>query len=117
MSPERNVDIRHVSRENIRRDPPRLIFAEQLGGRAPAKLLTAVGGIPVRKLIVLVEGLALAACIVIVAAVNPQTGQMMVAAANGRHESFMSKVIAFAQAAGTVAMLTVNPQTTKPRPH
>jgi hypothetical protein len=32
MSPERNVDIRHVSRENIRRDPPRLIFAEQLGG-------------------------------------------------------------------------------------
>jgi hypothetical protein len=25
MSPERNVDIRHVSRENIRRDPSRLI--------------------------------------------------------------------------------------------
>jgi hypothetical protein len=39
MSPERNVDIRHVSRENIRRDPPRLIFAEQLGGRAPARLI------------------------------------------------------------------------------
>ena len=73
-----------------------------------------------RKLIVLVEALALAACIVIVAAVNPQTGQMMVAAsqaANDPHESFMSKVIAFAQAAGTVAMLTVNPQTAKPRPH
>ena len=33
-----------------------------------------------RKLIVLVEALTLAACIVIVAAVNPQTGQMMVAA-------------------------------------
>jgi hypothetical protein len=29
MSPERNVDIRHVSRENIRRDPRPLIFAEQ----------------------------------------------------------------------------------------
>jgi hypothetical protein len=73
-----------------------------------------------RKLIVLVEALALAACIVIVAAVNPQIGQMMVAAsqaANGPHESFMSKVITFAQAAGTVAMLTVNPQTAKPRPH
>jgi hypothetical protein len=25
MSPERNADIRHVSRENIRRDPPRLV--------------------------------------------------------------------------------------------
>ena len=52
-----------------------------------------------RKLIVLVEALALAAGIVIVAAVNPQTGQMMVAAsqaANGPHESFMRKVIAFA---------------------
>jgi hypothetical protein len=33
MSPERNVDIRHVSRENIRRDPPRLIFGEQLAER------------------------------------------------------------------------------------
>ena len=62
-----------------------------------------------RKLIVLVEALALAACIVIVVAASQ--------AANGPHESFMSKVIAFAQAAGTVAMLTVNPQTAKPRPH
>ena len=73
-----------------------------------------------RKLIVLVEPLALAAGIVIVAAVNPQTGQMMVAAsqaADGPHESFMRKVFAFAQAAGTVAMLTVNPQTAKPRLH
>jgi hypothetical protein len=26
MSPERNVDIRHVSRENIRRNPQRLIL-------------------------------------------------------------------------------------------
>src|SRR5262249_3686731 len=34
MPPERNVNIRHVSRENIRRDPPRLIFAEQQLGRA-----------------------------------------------------------------------------------
>src|SRR6516225_652231 len=30
-TPERNVIIRHVSREIIGRDPPRLIFAEQLG--------------------------------------------------------------------------------------
>jgi hypothetical protein len=29
MSPERNVDIRHVSRENIRRDPRRLVAREQ----------------------------------------------------------------------------------------
>ena len=73
-----------------------------------------------RKLILLVEAFALAAGIVMVVTINPQTGQMMVAAsqaANGPHESFMSKVIAFAQAAGTVAMLTVNPQTAKPRPH
>jgi hypothetical protein len=42
MSPERNVDIRHVSRENIRRDPPRLIFAEQLGRRAPPQLILEV---------------------------------------------------------------------------
>jgi hypothetical protein len=32
---KRNVNIRHVSRENIRRNPPRLIFAEQLGRRPP----------------------------------------------------------------------------------
>jgi hypothetical protein len=31
MSPERNVVMRHVSREIIGRDPLRLIFAEQLG--------------------------------------------------------------------------------------
>ena len=31
MPPERDVNIRHVSREIIGRDPPRLIFAEQLG--------------------------------------------------------------------------------------
>jgi F0F1-type ATP synthase assembly protein I len=70
-----------------------------------------------RKLIVLVEALALAAGIVIVAVVNPQTGQMMVAAsqaANGPHESFM--IIAFAHAAGTVAVLTVHPQSPKPWP-
>ena len=70
-----------------------------------------------RKLIVLVEALALAACIVIVAAVNPQTGQMMVAAsqaANGPQDSAMGKIIAFARAAGTVAVLTVHPQSAKP---
>ena len=73
-----------------------------------------------RKLIVLVEALALAACIVAVAAVNPQTTQTMVEAsqaANGPHESAMGKIIAFARAAGTVAMLTVNPQSAKTRPH
>ena len=32
--PERSVSIRHVSREIIGRDPPRLIFAEQLGRAA-----------------------------------------------------------------------------------
>jgi hypothetical protein len=31
MPPKRDVNIRHVSREIIGRDPPRLIFAEQLG--------------------------------------------------------------------------------------
>jgi hypothetical protein len=73
-----------------------------------------------RKLIVLVEVFALAASIVAVAAVNPQTTQMMVEAsqaANGPHESAMGKIIAFARAAGTVAMLTVSPQSAKPRPH
>ena len=70
-----------------------------------------------RKLIVLVEALALAAGIVIVAAVNPQTGQMMVAASqavNRPQESVMGKIIAFVQAAGTVAVLTVHPQSAKP---
>jgi hypothetical protein len=28
LTQKRNVNIRHVSRENIRRNPPRLIFAE-----------------------------------------------------------------------------------------
>ena len=65
----------------------------------------------------LVEALALAAGIVIVAAVNPPTGQMMVAAsqaANGPQDSAMGKIIAFARAAGTVAVLTVHPQSAKP---
>jgi hypothetical protein len=43
------------------------------------KLPTAYRGTPMKKLIVL-EALALAACIVTLVAVNPQTGQMMVAA-------------------------------------
>ena len=69
-----------------------------------------------RKLIALVEALALAAGIVTVVAVNPQTGEMMVAAsraANGPRASVMQKIIAFAQAAGTVAVLTVHPQSAK----
>jgi hypothetical protein len=78
-------------------------------------------GTPMKKLIVLVEALALAAVIVTVVAVNPQTGQMMVAAsqaANGPHASAIEKIIAFARAAGNVAMLTVSPQLAKPRgPH
>ena len=80
------------------------------------KLPTAYRGTPMKKLIVL-EALALAACIVILVAVNPQTGQMMVAAsraANGPQESTMGKIIAFARAAGTVAVLTVHPQLAKP---
>ncbi len=52
-----------------------------------------------------------------VVTINPQTGQMMVAAsqaANGPQNSAMGKIIAFARAAGTVAMLTVHPQSAKP---
>jgi hypothetical protein len=70
-----------------------------------------------RKLIALVEALALAAAIVMVTTINPQTWQMMVAAsraANGPQESAMGKIIAFARAAGTVAVLTVHPQLAKP---
>ena len=73
-----------------------------------------------KKIIVLVEALALAAVIVAVAAVNPQTGQMIVAAsqaANDPQESAIGKIIAFAKAAGTVAVLTVNPQSAKRQPH
>jgi hypothetical protein len=69
-----------------------------------------------RKLIALVEALALAAGIVTVVAINPQTGEMMVAAsqvANGPHASVVQKIIAFAQAASTVAVLTVHPQSAK----
>ena len=72
-----------------------------------------------RKLIVLVEALALATCIVAVAYINPQTMEMMIAAsqaATSPHASAFEKIIAFAQAAGAVAMLTVNPQLTKPWP-
>jgi hypothetical protein len=39
MSPERNVNIRHVSRENIHRYPPRLILTEQLGCQSPPPLI------------------------------------------------------------------------------
>jgi hypothetical protein len=82
------------------------------------KLPTAYTGTPMKKLIVL-EALALAACIVTLVAVNPQTGQMMVAASqavNRPQESVTGKIIAFVQAAGSVAMLTVNPQLAKPQP-
>jgi hypothetical protein len=63
-----------------------------------------------RKLIVFVETFALTAVTVTVITMNPQTAQMMVAAsqaANGPQESVIERIIAFAQAAGTVAMLTV----------
>jgi hypothetical protein len=66
-----------------------------------------------RKLTVLLQAFALAVGIVTMATINPQTGQMMVAAsraANGPQESAMGKIIAFARAAGTVAVLTVHPQ-------
>lgn len=72
-----------------------------------------------RVLIVLMEAFALAAGIVMVSTINPQTRQVMVAAsqaANGPHASVVHKIIAFAQAAGTVAMLTVHTQLAKPQP-
>jgi uncharacterized protein YbjQ (UPF0145 family) len=77
-------------------------------------------GLSVKKIIVLVEALALAGSIVAVATINPQTGQMIVAAseaANDSQESAIGKIIAFAKAAGTVAVLTVNPQSAKRQPH
>jgi hypothetical protein len=42
MSPERNVNIRHVSRENIHRNPPRLIFGEQFRRRPPSRLILVI---------------------------------------------------------------------------
>ena len=69
-----------------------------------------------RKLIVLFEALALAGGIVMMITINPQTVQTMVAAsqaANGPHASAIEKIISFARAAGTVAVLTVNPQAAK----
>jgi hypothetical protein len=72
-----------------------------------------------RKLIVLVEVIALAAIPVTAIAINPQTAQMMVAAsqaANPPQERLVRKIIAFAQAAGTVAALTIHPQSAKPWP-
>ena len=72
-----------------------------------------------RKLIVFVETFALTALTVTAITMNPQTAQMMVAAcqaANSPQESVIGRIIAFAQAAGTVAMLTVHPQSAKPRP-
>jgi hypothetical protein len=72
-----------------------------------------------RKIIVLVEVIALAAIPVTAIAINPQTAQMMVAAsqaANPPQERLVRKIIAFAQAAGTVAALTIHPQSAKPWP-
>jgi hypothetical protein len=73
-----------------------------------------------RKLIVLVEALTLATVTVTAVTMNPRTAEMMVAtsqAATSPHASAIEKILAFAQAAGAVAMLTVNPQLVKPRPH
>jgi ApbE superfamily uncharacterized protein (UPF0280 family) len=83
------------------------------------KLLTAYWGYFMRKIIVLVEVFALAAIPVTAIAINPQTAQMMVAAsqaANPPQERLLRKIIAFAQAAGTVAALTIHPQSAKPWP-
>jgi ApbE superfamily uncharacterized protein (UPF0280 family) len=82
-------------------------------------LATPTKGYSMRKIIVLVEVFALAAIPVTAIAINPQTAQMMVAAsqvANPPQERLMSKLIAFAQAAGTVAALTIHPQSAKPWP-
>jgi hypothetical protein len=70
-----------------------------------------------RKIIVLVEVFALAAAPVTAVAINPQTEQMMVAAsqaANAPQERVMWKIITFAQAAATVAVLTVHPHRRNP---
>jgi hypothetical protein len=72
-----------------------------------------------RKLIVLLEAFALPAVTLTAITINPQTAQMIVAAsqaANGPQESTLRRIIAFAQATGTVAMLTVHPQSAKLRP-
>jgi len=71
-----------------------------------------------RKLIVLLEAFALAAVTLTAISINSHTREMMVAAsqiANRPQESAIGKIIAFAQAAGTVAVLTVHPQSAKPR--
>jgi hypothetical protein len=71
-----------------------------------------------RKLIVLLEAFALAVVTLTAISINSHTPEMMVAAseiANGPQESAIGKIIAFAQAAGTVAVLTVHPQSAKLR--
>ena len=72
-----------------------------------------------RKLVLLVEAFALAAVAVTAITIDPKTSQMMIAASQivkRPQESAMSKIIAFAQAAGTVVVLTVHPQSPKPWP-
>ena len=71
-----------------------------------------------RKLIVLLEAFALAAVTLTAISINSHTREMMVAAsqiANRSQESAIGKIIAFVQAAATVAVLTVHPQSAKPR--
>ena len=73
-----------------------------------------------KKLFVLIEAFAFAAVTVGVITINPPTMQMMVAAsqaANSPQASAVEKIIAFARAAGTVAMPTASPQSAKPQPH
>jgi len=72
-----------------------------------------------RKLTVLVEAFVLAVIIVTTITINPQWKQTMAASvqiADPIQENAMGKIIAFAQAAGTVALLTVHPQSAKPWP-
>ncbi len=55
-----------------------------------------------------------------VAFINTQTVEMMVAASSGCKppgQSAIGKIIILARAAGNVAMLTINPQSAKLRPH
>jgi uncharacterized protein with PQ loop repeat len=73
-----------------------------------------------RKLIVFIEALGLAAVTVTAIIMNPRTAEMMVAASQAAispHASAIEKIIAFAQAASAVALLTVNPQLMKPWPY
>jgi hypothetical protein len=73
-----------------------------------------------RNIIVLLEAFALAAVSLTAISIDSHTRQkMMVAAsqiANRQQDSVIGRIIALAQAAGTVAVITVHPQSAKQQP-